>query len=63
LLHSSYNLTKAVGEKSDWSKPAVNVRDDKRLGWTLHARTPYQLIWHSLVTAVKLSARGINTYR
>jgi len=63
LKHQYYKGQLASAKIRDWSKLAVNVQ---RLGWTtvIHARTPYQLIWHTLVTDIYNStARGVDTYR
>ena len=63
--HHTYNLTKGVGEKSVIGRSLLSTcaMINDWAGRQSHAYTPYQLIWHTLVTAVKLLARGINTYR
>ena len=41
----TYIMTTFVGAKiRDWSKLAVNVRGDKRLGWTTESYTRVRLI-------------------
>ena len=52
-----------IGKIRDWSKLAVNVRADKLTGLddrVIHARTPYQLIWHTLVTDIYTLQRVVS---
>ena len=44
LLHLYYKRRTGVGKIRDRSKLAVDVRDDKRLGWTTEAHTRVRLI-------------------
>jgi len=51
----TYKRRTGVGKIRDQSKLAVNVRTDKLTGLddrVTHARMPYQLIWHTLVTDI-----------
>ena len=59
----TYKRRTGVGKIRDRSKLAVNVCTDKLTGLedrVTHARIPYQLIWHTLVTDIYNStARGV----